>query len=440
MLPHHYKRNNAGYQSDAEDKYRKGSLYILAARYIKAILNDTKTRNVFFFLLLNITFTNVEFLYGWWTNSLGLLSDAVHMLFDSTALIFSLLATVIAKWEANERFTYGYGRVETLTGFANALALVFASVGIIWEGFERMFEPPKIKTDSLLTVSILGFLVNLVGIFAFDHGGMIGHNHSHGGHGHDCHGHNMDSSKSNNGGHFHEHLTIDTHDHHQHDHGGHAHAHGKHHHNHDRHEHQQHSPAGSLSAPREAVNGQQQQHQSSSSHNRAAAKDSSYYNSRKIHSHAHFGGQNPLMQGMFLHVLSDTLGSVGVIISTLLVKYYGWNWADPVVSLFIAGLTLLSIWPLLISSSYTLLQRIPSSIEGRTSDAFRKLSLMQGVVGFSNPHFWELCQNKNVGSIKVQVTAEANEEMLRMQIGGLFRELGIYDMVIQLEKDVVDSF
>lgn len=153
------------------------------------------------------------------------------MLFDSTAIILSLMASVITKWEANKFYSYGYGRVETLTGFINALALVFASGNIMWEAIERLISPTgDLGTENLLVVSVLGLLVNIVGIFAFDHGGAHGHaGHSHGDdHGH-CHGH----------GHDHDH------------------------------------------------------------------------------------GHNPLMEGMLLHIISDALGSVGVIISSLLIEYFG---------------------------------------------------------------------------------------------------------------------
>lgn len=104
------------------------------------------------------------------------------MLFDSTAIIFSLIASVITKWDPNPSYSYGYGRVETLTGFINALALVFASGNIMWEAVERLlFESQPLEPDNLLTVSVLGLLVNIVGIFAFDHGGA----HGHAGHSHD---------------------------------------------------------------------------------------------------------------------------------------------------------------------------------------------------------------------------------------------------------------
>lgn len=54
--------------------------------------------------------------------------------------------------------------METLTGFANALALFLASGNIIWEAVERMWDPMEIKTEELLVVSILGLLVNMGGL------------------------------------------------------------------------------------------------------------------------------------------------------------------------------------------------------------------------------------------------------------------------------------
>ena len=73
----------------------------------RAILKDPATRNLFFFLCLNLSFAFVELLYGMWTNSLGLISDSFHMFFDCTALLAGLVAALVAKWAANERFSYG---------------------------------------------------------------------------------------------------------------------------------------------------------------------------------------------------------------------------------------------------------------------------------------------------------------------------------------------
>ncbi|KAJ3263722.1 hypothetical protein HDU77_010107 [Chytriomyces hyalinus] len=420
------------HHSTTSDKYRRGTLASLVSRYVRTIINDPQTRNVFFFLLLNMTFTVVEFLFGWWTNSLGLLSDAVHMLFDSTALILSLIASVIAKWQATEAFSYGFGRVETLTGFANALALVFASLGIIWEAVERMFDPPKINTDSLLTVSVLGLLVNLVGIFAFDHGGM-GHDHGHGGGG--CssggggHSHGFDffgGAKTVSSG---EHEPFIAHDSHGHDHHAAASNSGHSHSNSHSHSHGGHD---SHAAPVPSV---------AHTHNHSDAGHSHASHSHGSHSHGSHG-HNPLMHGMFLHVLSDTLGSVGVILSTLFIKWFGWTWSDPLISLAIALMTLVSIWPLLRGSSYTLLQRAPESLDGRLDECFRKVSIMPGVVGYSNPHFWELCQGRVMGTLKIQINAAVctSPDMLRIKVVTVFREVGVTDLIVQIETDVVQGY
>ena len=72
------------------------------------------------------------------------------------------------------------------------------------------------------------------------------------------------------------------------------------------------------------------------------------------HDHHHHHG-NSNMKGVFLHVLADTLGSVGVIISSLLIQYYGWLIADPICSMFIAVLVFASVLPLLRDSTQSLL-------------------------------------------------------------------------------------
>jgi zinc transporter 5/7 len=130
-------------------------------KFIRSILKDKSTRKVFWFLCLNLSFTFVEFIYGSITNSLGLTADAVHMLFDSTAIICSLIASVVASWPATDEWPFGFHRVETMAGFVNALALFFASGHILMEAAERLWEPVELKTGRLMVVAFLGLIVNI---------------------------------------------------------------------------------------------------------------------------------------------------------------------------------------------------------------------------------------------------------------------------------------
>jgi zinc transporter 5/7 len=83
----------------------------------------------------------VELIYGFISNSLGLISDSFHMLFDCTALFISLCASYIAKMEANKKYTYGYGRVETISGLFNGIFLIFIGFNVLSESIERIYEP-----------------------------------------------------------------------------------------------------------------------------------------------------------------------------------------------------------------------------------------------------------------------------------------------------------
>ena len=66
----------------------------------------------------------VQLTYGIVTGSLGLLSDSIHMLFDCFGLAVGLSAAVMSKWPPSPRFPYGYGKVDTLAGFANGVFLM----------------------------------------------------------------------------------------------------------------------------------------------------------------------------------------------------------------------------------------------------------------------------------------------------------------------------
>lgn len=330
--------------------------------WVRLIISDPNSRNLLCFLLLNLTFAFVELFYGVWTNSLGLISDSFHMFFDCTGLLAGLVATVITKWKSNENYSYGYVRAETLAGFINGLFLLFISFFIFSEAVERLVEPPEVKHERLLVVSILGFLVNLVGIFVFQHGGA-GHNHSHGGGGGD-HGH----SHGGGGGHGHSHDN------------GHGHSH----------------------------------------HSHGGSKDS---------------GRSQIMQGVFLHILADTLGSVGVIISAILMQLFGWMIADPICSMFIAFLIAISVGSLVADSVAILMQRTPKQLDSQLPDCYQKVMQLEGVQGVQETHFWTLCSNYYCGGLKIEVTANADPKYVISHTQMIFRSVGVTQLYVQLDYE-----
>lgn len=162
----------------------------------------------------------VQAFYGYVTDSLGLLSDSVHMFFDCVALAVGLFAAVASKWPPSERFPYGFGKIETLSGFGNGVFLILISVEIMTEACERIYEGRETKRlGELFIVSTLGLIVNLVGMAAFGH-----HHHGHD-HGH-SHGHSHGGCSAHGDSHDHGHSHSHSHGHDEKKHGhGHDHSH-----------------------------------------------------------------------------------------------------------------------------------------------------------------------------------------------------------------------
>ncbi|BBN04991.1 solute carrier family 30 (zinc transporter), member 5/7 [Marchantia polymorpha subsp. ruderalis] len=164
------------WNSMSEREYSGASVMSMIQTPLYHIWTDVKTRKIAMFLLINTSFMVVEFVFGFLSNSLGLISDACHMLFDCAALAIGLYASYISRLPANSKFQFGYGRFEVLSGYANAVFLILVASLIVLESLERLLEPPEISTGSLLIVSVGGLLVNVVGLIFFHEA----HHHAHG--------------------------------------------------------------------------------------------------------------------------------------------------------------------------------------------------------------------------------------------------------------------
>ena len=95
-------------------------------------------------------------------NSLALLSDAGHVLTDVFALALSLIAVYIGKRPSDYRATYGYQRIGILAALVNGSTLVVISVFIFVETYKRIFSPPEINSNVMLSVAVGGLIGNIV--------------------------------------------------------------------------------------------------------------------------------------------------------------------------------------------------------------------------------------------------------------------------------------
>lgn len=116
---------------------------------------------------LNSIFTLIEFIIGYQTNSLALVSDASHNLSDVASLIISLIGMKFAQKVATKSYTYGYKKASILASLINAVLLVCIVINIIREGIERLDSVPVIAGKAIMITAFIGVLINTVSAFLF---------------------------------------------------------------------------------------------------------------------------------------------------------------------------------------------------------------------------------------------------------------------------------
>ena len=153
--------------------------------------------------------------------------------------------------------------------------------------------------------------------------------------------------------------------------------------------------------------------------------------------HSH-GDMN--IRGIFLHVMGDALGNIGVIASALFIWLTDFKWrfyVDPAISLFITIIILTSAIPLCKAASRILLQAVPTGIS--VDDIQDDIETFEGVISCHHVHVWGLDDTKMVASLHVQVDCDVREggsagymELAR-KIRGCLHGFGIHSSTIQPE-------
>ena len=266
-------------------------------------------------LILTLGMMGVEFVVGWLSRSLSLLADAGHMLTDALALSLSLFAAWVSARPATPEKTYGYYRTEILAALANGIALWLIVIWIYVQAIFRLQHPLSIQAVPMISVALLGLIVNLVS------GRMLM--------------------------------------------GGRAHS----------------------------LN----------------------------------------LEGAWLNVMSDALGSLGVVIAGVLIQWFGWTVADSIASMVIGVLIAANSWNLIKRSVNILLEGTPIHLQ--TAEVVSAMRAISGVRDIHDVHLWTITTGMDAMSGHVIVeNIEQGHEVLAGLNRLLSQRFGISHTTLQLES------
>lgn len=123
-------------------------------------MKKNSQNNIFVAFILNFTFTIIEIVGGILTNSIAILSDAVHDFGDSLSIGVGWILEKNAKKKQNEKYTFGYMRLRTVSALFTSVVLLIGSGFIIYEGVTRLITPEGVNSMWVFIISIFGILFN----------------------------------------------------------------------------------------------------------------------------------------------------------------------------------------------------------------------------------------------------------------------------------------
>ncbi|TVT27098.1 cation transporter [Salinicoccus cyprini] len=146
--------------------------------------------------------------------------------------------------------------------------------------------------------------------------------------------------------------------------------------------------------------------------------------------------ENLNIRAAFLHVIGDLLGSVGAIIAALMIIFFNWGWADPMASVIVAMLVLISGWRVTKESIHVLMEGTPKNVE--IDAVIRTIESVPGVNNMHDLHVWSITSGQNALSCHVvvdgSISVQESQEMLKT-IEQKLEDENIGHATIQMESE-----
>ncbi len=144
------------------------------------------------------------------------------------------------------------------------------------------------------------------------------------------------------------------------------------------------------------------------------------------------------VRGAWLHVMADTLGSVGAMAAGAGIYFWGWRWADPAASFVIAALVLYSSWGLVKETLGVLMEGVPKGI--CIEDVESALNGISGVEDAHDLHVWSLTSGRNIATVHLIIADDADHQgIIDAANRTLADRFAIQHATIQVEHDELAS-
>ncbi|KAF6159652.1 hypothetical protein GIB67_034614 [Kingdonia uniflora] len=344
-------------------------------------------RKLLIAVVLCVIFMSVEVVGGIKANSLAILTDAAHLLSDVAAFAISLFSLWAAGWEATPRQSYGFFRIEIL-GALVSIQMIWLLAGIlVYEAIDRLIhETGEVQGFLMFLVAAFGLLVNIIMAV------LLGHDHGHG-HGHESHGH---------------------------DHGHGSHSHGDHDHG--------HSHGNRITVTCHEHNGAHSKHSNEHEHEHSEPLlEKSSKDSKKR--------RNVNIQGAYLHVLGDSIQSIGVMIGGAIIWYKPeWKIVDLICTLIFSVIVLFTTVRMLRNILEVLMESTPREIDATMLE--KGLCEIEDVVAIHELHIWAITVGKVLLACHVKIHQGADADIVLDKVVDYIRRVyNISHVTIQIERD-----
>lgn len=122
-------------------------------------------KNILIAFLLNILFSVIELCGGILTNSISIMSDAIHDFGDALSIGLSLILEKKSKKQPDNNYSYGYARYSILGAFITTSILTIGSILVILTALNRLFNPITINHNGMIIFAIFGVIINFLAAY-----------------------------------------------------------------------------------------------------------------------------------------------------------------------------------------------------------------------------------------------------------------------------------